>query len=336
MSDLTAIVTKTAILPKSGWIRGAPRCVEICMSPTSPDATIRRLVRAQHGVVSLQQARGAGLSDSTIRRRLAMQAWLPAGVHVFRVAEHEETASSRTVAGMLSVGDGAVLVGLSAAWWWDLHERPPVQVHIAVGRARQVRPRDGVLVQRRDIPSADRTRVRRLEVTCRPLSALDGAVDLGLQGGAKLVDHALLRRRVTLSALREAHHRGLGRHGSALAGQLLALAGGGARSEAERLAHRLMRRAGITGWTANTEILLPGYGRALGDVVFAEAKVVLEIDGWAYHRGLRAFLSDGPRQSALAAAGWVVLRTHWHELTGDSSTFVANLRRTLSARSLLR
>ncbi|MDD7937930.1 DUF559 domain-containing protein [Actinomycetospora lutea] len=301
------------------------------MSTSSADAAIRRHVRAQHGVVSLGQARAAGLSDETLRRRVASRAWLPAGPRVFLVAEHEETPASRTVAAVLSVGEGAVLVGLSAAWWWDLYERPPALVDIAV--ARQVRPRDGVRLQRRDISPADRTRCRRLTVTCRPATVLDAAAGLGLQHGARVMDNALLRRRVTLPALREAHHRGLGRRGAPLAGKLLVMAGGGARSEAERRAHRLMRDGGIVGWTANTEIVLPGFGRALGDVVFAEEKVVLEIDGWAYHRGQRAFLLDGPRQSALAAAGWLVLRTHWHELTGDPDTFLSTLRRTLAARS---
>ena len=68
-------------------------------------------------------------------------------------------------------------------------------------------------------------------------------------------------------------------------------------------------------------------------MVFEEEKVIVEVDGWAYHRDLRAFLVDGPRQSALAAAGWVVLRTHWYELREDPATFFARLRRTLRARS---
>ncbi|MEJ2889696.1 endonuclease domain-containing protein [Actinomycetospora aeridis] len=306
------------------------------MSTPSAESTIRRHVRAQHGVVSLRQARAAGLSDATIRRRVAARAWLPVGPCVFLVAEYEETPASRTVAAMLSVGEGAVLVGLSAAWWWDLYERPPATTEIAVGRGRQVRPRDGVRSWRRDIAPADRTRYRGLAVTCRPATVLDAAAVLGRQGGAHLMDNALLRRRVSLAALSEAHHRTLGRRGSPMAGKLLALAAGGARSEAERRAHRLMRGAGIGGWTANTEIVVPGYGCLLGDVVFAAEKVVLEIDGWAYHRGQRAFLLDGPRQSALVAAGWAVLRTHWHELTGDPDGFLATLRRTLASRSLFR
>jgi very-short-patch-repair endonuclease len=306
------------------------------MSTSTPDAAIRRLARVQHGVLSLEQARRAGLSDATIRRRVATRAWLPAGTRVFQVAEHEETPASRTVAAMLSVGAGAVLVGRSGAWWWDLHDRPPARVELAVGRDRQVRPRDGVDISRRDIARVDLSRHRRLAVTTRPRTVLDAAVRLGLEGGAQLVDRALLRRRVSFDDLRATHSRATGQYGAALAGRLIALAGGGARSEAERRAHRLMRSAGLTGWTANTEILLPGYGRALGDVVFEEQKVIVEIDGWAYHRDLRAFLRDGPRQSALAAAGWVVLRTHWHELTCEPETFLSALTRALATRSRVR
>ncbi|WP_133824601.1 endonuclease domain-containing protein [Actinomycetospora succinea] len=303
------------------------------MSTPEQLAELRRLARAQHGVVSLAQARAAGLSEDTIARRVATKAWRPVGPRVFQVAEHEETPASRTVAAMLSIGASAVLVGRSAAWWWDLHDAAPGRVEIAVDRAHQVRPRWDVDMTRRTIDPVDRTRHRRLVVTCRAPTVLDAAVRMGLTPGAKLMDRALVRRRVSLPALVSVHHRTAGRRGAPVAAKLLALAGGGARSEAERRAHRLMRRAGLCGWTPDTEIVLPGYGRAVGDVVFADEKVVLKIDGWAYHRDLRAFLTDGPRQSALAAEGWVVVRTHWHELVSDPDGFLSRLRRTLAARS---
>jgi very-short-patch-repair endonuclease len=94
-----------------------------------------------------------------------------------------------------------------------------------------------------------------------------------------------------------------------------------------------MRRGGISGWLANVAMDVPGYGRAVVDVAFPEQKVILEIDGWAFHRDLRAFFVDGPRQTALAAEGWVVVRTHWYELTETPETFLATLRRVLAARS---
>jgi hypothetical protein len=309
-------VTELAIMLVAGWIRSPADCVEPRMSTSAQLARLRRDARTQHGIISLAQARAAGLSEDTIRRRLSSRAWRPAGIRVFQVAEHEETHESRTVAAMLSIGEGAVLIGRSAAWWWDIHDRHPEVVEVAIGRDRQVRPRKGIAVVRRDILAADRSKHRGLIVTTRACSVLDAAVRLGLHDGAQLVDRALLRRRVRLDDLRAVHHRGTGRHGAPLAGKLLGLAGGSARSEAEREAHRLMRGAGLTGWTANTRIVLPGWGPVLGDVVFDAEKVVVEIDGWAYHRGLRAFLIDGPRQTALAAEGWLTLRTHWHPADG--------------------
>ena len=40
--------------------------------------------------------------------------------------------------------------------------------------------------------------------------------------------------------------------------------------------------------------------------------MLVEIDGWAYHRDLRAFLRDRARQNALVLDGWVVIRTTWY------------------------
>lgn len=107
-----------------------------------------------------------------------------------------------------------------------------------------------------------------------------------------------------------------------------------------RVASRALWPAGsrvrLSGWHANAEIVLPGFGRVLGDLVFEAERVIVEIDGWAYHRDLRAFLRDGPRQSALAAAGWVVLQTHGYELHEEPEAFLGALRRTLASRAGLR
>ena len=283
--------------------------------------------------MSLAQARTAGLSEDAVRRRVVSHAWWPMGPRVYLVAEHDETPEARTWAAMLSLGEDAVLVGRSAAWWWGLLGNPPARVEAAVSRDHQPRRRDGVRVLRRDVDPGEVTRLRGLRITKRAPTVLDAAAALGLEEGARLMDRALLRRRVELPALWAVREQRRGCRGAALAGRLLALADGGARSEAERRAHHLVRRSGLRGWRANAEIVLPGFGTVLGDMVFDEAKVIAEIDGWAYHRDLRAFLRDGPRQSALAAAGWVVLRTHWYELHEEPGTFVTTLRRTVAHRA---
>jgi very-short-patch-repair endonuclease len=183
------------------------------------------------------------------------------------------------------------------------------------------------------VAKAERTVRYGLRVTTPVPTVLDAAASLGVDRGARVVDRALQRRVVTLEALRRAQVRRSGRRGAPVTARLLALAAGGAVSEAERLAHSQMRTGGIGGWLANVPMDVPGFGRAVVDVAFPEQKVILEIDGWAFHRDLRAFLVDGPRQAALTADGWVVVRTHWYELTETPEVFLATLRRVLASRS---
>ena len=77
---------------------------------------------------------------------------------------------------------------------------------------------------------------------------------------------------------------------------------------------------------------MPGYGCALLDLAFEELRVFVEIDGWAYHRDLRAFLRDTDRQNALVLEGWVVIRTNWHELTENPGQFLAHVLDALADR----
>lgn len=60
-------------------------------------------------------------------------------------------------------------------------------------------------------------------------------------------------------------------------------------------------------WFADHRLVLPGYGVAVADLAFPAARVVVEIDGCAYHPDLPAFRHDHARQDALVLAGWTVL-----------------------------
>ena len=301
------------------------------MSTHDIELRLRLLISRQDGVISLDQALEIGLSREAVRRRVANKQWFPMGHRVYQDASHQPTPRAELRAAMLSLGDGAVLVGEGAAWWWGLLEERPRTFEIAV--ERQQRPRARTSLVRRTVPAADRTVVKGIRVTTPVPSVLDAAVGLGLIGGAALFDTALQRRRVTLDGLRHGRLRRSGRPGARLLDRLMALAEGGAVSEAERLAHEHLAAGAVVGWVANLPLEVRGFGHAVADIAFREQKVIVEVDGWAYHRGRRAFLLDGPRQTAMTAAGWVVVRTHWHELTTEPEVFVANLRRILAARS---
>ena len=156
-----------------------------------------------------------------------------------------------------------------------------------------------------------------LRVTTLPLTVIEAAIRRG--GGAKLMDGAL-QRHVELSQLWRAHLRNKGRHGSPAARRLLQAASDGARSEAERLLVKLLRDAGIKGWTTNYPI-----GKYKADVAFPKERVDIEVDGWAFHSDPEVFAKDRERQNAIALMGWQVLRFTWLDLTEHPQRVIAEI-----------
>jgi very-short-patch-repair endonuclease len=99
-------------------------------------------------------------------------------------------------------------------------------------------------------------------------------------------------------------------------------------SAAERLAHRLLRAAKITGWQANLPTMIEDHLYYL-DVGFRSQKLVLEIDGRIHQTDRDLFESDRWRQNALVLAGWRVLRFTWRMVEDHPDQFVRQVRRAL-------
>jgi very-short-patch-repair endonuclease len=291
--------------------------------------TINELLRHQDGLITRAQAMDAGMTKAAIEYRLARGDWKRVRPGVFRSTAHPFTARTRVRAEMLWLGPDATLVGTGAAWWWRMTDEPPATVRIAVGAGRRVRSRSGMVTERRDPAPDERVIVDGIAVTTRAATVVDAARELGIVAGADLMDRALLRRRVTLPGILAAYRGWLGRPGSKTVATLVRLAAGGARFAAERRLARLLREGGIGGWVANHPVTLAGYGAALLDVAFVDRRVVVEVDGWAYHRDLDAFRRDPRRQNALVLAGWTVLRVTWHDLVSDPERVVAQIAAVL-------
>src|SRR5262249_3291902 len=152
----------------------------------------------------------------------------------------DQFASTR--AAVAWAGTGAVASGLTAAWWWGLRDWAPGAVEVTVPRTRSRRCQVGVLLRRRDLDPADLVVVRGLAVTALPLTVLDAVAALSNDSGRALLDRAL-QRRVSFTELHAAYCRSFGRHGTPWLGQLLRQAADRACSQAERVLHRLLRRA---------------------------------------------------------------------------------------------
>lgn len=291
--------------------------------------SIDNLLARQAGVVSRAQARAAGMTPDAIDHRLRTRRWRPLHPRVYLAAGHRYDDEARVRAATYWAGEAAVLSGAAAAWWLGLLEDAPATIAVTVARSRYPRPRRGIAIRRRDIPTADRTERRGLALTAPALTVLEAAVELGPPGGL-LLDRAL-QRSVPFPQVYAAYCNNLGAHGSATAGRLLVAAADRSASVAERLLVRMMRDAGLHGWRCGFAAV--GF---LIDIAFPEARVAIEVGGWAWHMDAGRTHADKRRQNALVRAGWTILRFTWHDLVLRPHAVLAEIRHTVPAAARAR
>lgn len=164
-----------------------------------------------------------------------------------------------------------------------------------------------------------------LRMTIPALTALDLCATLG----GDPLDVVLRTRRASLPELHAVFDRCGGRRGNRARRRLLLDSRDEPWSEAERLAHRILRAGGLTGWTSNHPVVVGGFRYYL-DIAFPEAKLAIEIDGRLHH-GPEAFEKDRWRQNDLVLEGWRVLRFTWAMLVEAPELVLAAIERALAA-----
>jgi very-short-patch-repair endonuclease len=281
-------------------------------------------LRRHDGVITLDQARAAGLSARVVQRRLKSGDWVRCSRGVYFVNDRPFSDAARIRAAVWGYGVGAAASGLTAAWWHTLTRFAPEIAEVTVPRDSHGRRHTDTRVRRRSLDECDIVERRGLRVTSLPLTVVEAAAKRG--GGPKLMDNAL-QRHVDLNSLWHAHLRNKGRTGAPRSRRLLQAASDGSRSVAERLLIKILNDAGITGWKANYRV-----GDYRVDVGFPGPRVVLEVDGMAFHTGAEEFQIDRQRQNAIVLNGWQVLRFTWLDLTEYPDRVVAVIRAAISAR----
>lgn len=282
---------------------------------------VRRHLATHDGVITMAEANAWGLSRHSVTRLLRSGAWVREARGVYRADDHPRTPRTRMRIAVASSGRSAVLAGSSAAWWHQLTPGFPAQITvIARTRGRHPNAQPGVGVLHRRLTEIDVEIVDGLPVTALGLTILDTAAE----AGAQIMDNALLCRRITIDQLVDSWRRYPGRHGAGTTRRLLDALGSGARSEAERITVRLFRAGSITGWLANHVV----DGHAF-DFVFPESKLIVEIDGFAFHRDAAAFQRDRTLRNALLGRGWSVLTFTWDDITRRPDEVLAAVRSLL-------
>ncbi len=285
---------------------------------------INDYLRHQDGVITLEQARASGLSARAVQLRVRSGQWKRCGRGVYFADDRLFTDEARIRATVWSYGVHAAASGLTAARWHGLTQFTPEVLEVTVPRDSHGRRHPGSRVRRRDLDPVDIVEKRGVRVTAMPLTVVEASARS--RSGMKLMDNAL-QRHVDLNSLWWSHLRNKGRTGAPRSRRLLQTASGGARSHAERLLHKLLREAGITGWKSNYRVA--GYRV---DVGFPGPRVAIEVDGYAFHSGAEAFQIDRERQNAIVIRDWQVLRFTWLDLTEYPERVIAVVRAAITAR----
>jgi very-short-patch-repair endonuclease len=269
----------------------------------SAATSVWALARRQYGVVAHEQLLSLGLSDWGIRHRVAHGRLHRLWKGVYAVGRPELTVRGRWMAALLSCGHSAVLSHRSAAALWGIgSEKQMIEVSV---RTCLKRDRSRVRVHRRaGLRDFDLTVRGGIPVTSPIRTLIDLAASSGPDGIERtvneadrldLVDPETLRR--SLGAYRG--QRGVARLRAVLEPRSFRRTDSGL----ERRFLRLVRDAGLP--TPLTQRHLNGFRV---DFFWPELGLVVETDGFRYHRTAAQQAEDRIRDQVHAAAGMTALR----------------------------
>jgi very-short-patch-repair endonuclease len=289
----------------------------------------RDVARAQSGVVTRDQLVQHGVSEDAVRglvRRRDLTCLLP-GVYAARPV----AISFLQRAWAAALWSGGAISHRSAAQLCDLPVPPSSDIHVTVEhRQRRVVPQ-GVRVHR--VPhSADEVRkVDGLPVTSPARTIIDLLRTERFARAQTLFDRSIQLGWLDVEAVSQSVRSGLGRTGNVQLRLLLAAVEPGAHAESERVLHRILNAAAVTGWIPQFPVRLSA-GVAYLDVGFPEQMLAIEVDGRRAHdENSDRFESDRARQNELIARGWRVLRFTWRTLNDNPAAVVAKINELRAA-----
>lgn len=290
------------------------------------EAAINALASRQHGVLTREQLLDAGVNEDVIDRRLRTGRLRAVHRGVY-AAGPTAVPRAREMAACLACGTSAVVSQRTASALWGFlsstSTSAPVEITLAQGRRR----RPGIRIRRmRDLRCDEVTHLDGIPITTPARTLLDLAAAVGSRELERALARALAQGLTTVEELdllvrRHSRHRG-----SSVLRELLS-AGEPAitRSEAEERFLALVRKTSLP--PPGVNVGAAGYEV---DFLWRAERVVVEIDGQAYHSLSPAFERDRLRDATLAAAGYRVLRITWKRLLEEPEAVLVDVARAIA------
>jgi very-short-patch-repair endonuclease len=296
-----------------------------------PEREIGEVAARQRGLITRPQLTVLGLSRAAIdhavargrlhRRHHAVYSLVPFPALPPLAAE---------LAAVLACGKCALLSHHSAAAMWGFRRSFNGLIHITAIGSDAGRDRPGIRAHR--VSSLDPRDIRRhqgIPITSPARALLDIAPDLSDRELERALDEALIKRLTSHAAINAVlgaypHRRGVAR--------LRDIADPGrpttdTRSGGEEALLALLRKTDIPAPELNARV-----GHYTADFVWREQKVIVELDGYDYHRGRAAFERDHERDAEHQRMGYLVIRVTGRQLAREPEAILVRIATALAAR----
>ncbi len=290
-------------------------------SKSQADRAIWALAERQHGVVTRAQLLELGVNRGAITHRIELGRLRTVHRGVYRIGLL--STDGRWMAAVLACGPDAVLSHLAAAALFGIRQSDRIEVTTRTA----CRGPNRVIMHRSPLRDDERTTHRGIPTTTVPRTLLDLSAVVhpdGLRSALRQAEQLRLTDPLSLTDLVERYPR---RPGLAAIRALLKEASIGARvirSELEERFQAFLITAGLP--LPQTNRRIEGYEV---DCVWPEQRLIVELDGHAFHSPTHAFEDDRARDRRLEAAGWHVIRVTWRQLHEEPELLEADLRQLL-------
>jgi very-short-patch-repair endonuclease len=282
---------------------------------------IRRIAEGQHGNITRAQLRALGLARGEIEERSSVGWLIRRHTGVYAVGHVPRTRESRWLAAVLALGEGAVLSHVAAAAHWRMLPGAAV-TDVIVPTTAGHRRRDGIVVHRQRLPPTHVTIHREIPVTTPIRTLLDLAAVLSLGALAKAFEQAQVILHIPPAPLAAEVISRPRQRGNAKLRRILAGAVDPAdvRSVLELRFLRLCSSHGIPRPQVNVRI-----GPWTPDFYWPDYALVVETDGYEFHRTAAARRRDAAKDECLRSLGLTVVRLTWADVTERPADTAARL-----------
>ncbi len=289
---------------------------------------------AHHGVLSLDELNGVGLSDAQVKRRFASGLLSRPYPRVYQLTAVPPSWIGDARA--LSLSAKGVISHRAAAYLWGFDERQPEIIEATIAYRRRTRISTAVVHRSKQFDLVDEHEIDEVAVTGPARTVLDCAGVYSRTELGHLVDAAIRSKVLDWPDLYDVYirHAAKGRNGTGKLRLFLDERYGDRRvpdSRWNRMVGTLLEDAGLGRPAYEHEVRgIDGHLIGRVDLAYPDARLAIELDSVRYHFNHESFVGDPRRKNALQLAGWTVLTFTWSDYVDSPQQLVRTVRSMLT------